>query len=440
LEAQLSIVDLHGFTLKFGATGTTSTLASGTIDIHGGTNGGVLEFTAGTFAWSGGNITDSGSNVNAANEYFQSDSGTTVSITISASVLGAQWKIKGNANDNSTADITVAHKANIVIYGSLGPGTLSLNTDTGFAVNNDGAGTMTNSGTLIKPSGSGTSAIGLVFSNTMTGNFTIQSGTVNLTASGGATSTGTTTLVAANLTVSGTYSVNAGSFNGSGTLTGNLSNNASVHPGPVGLPGTLTITGTYTQAAAKNLGIDIDASGNIGQIADFSSMTLAGSVTVTRNVNYTPSSGTLTFLQATSFTGDFATKTINNNSWVAGDGNPYHFVFQKNAQTYTLVVTPGAAPSSSSDPIPALEAFFLLTRGDGTNNSAASPMTLSAVSEQKQSAGPAVDFVFMQPTKAAMDTALVGATGDPPLDMRSDDGFRPAESPWQLREIPPSLE
>lgn len=95
------------------------------------------------------------------------------------------------------------------------------------------------------------------------------------------------------------------------------------------------------------MGIDIDANGNAGQLAVTQSVRLAGSLTVTRNVNWKPTSGTVTFL---TFNGnnntDFASETIRNNSWTVNNVT-YSYGFNPiGATSYNITVQGGggAAP------------------------------------------------------------------------------------------------
>jgi hypothetical protein len=409
-----SLIDLSGHEIQVGSNGpprSSSSLASGTIDL----NNGILALEGGDFNWSGGNITDSSNNINRTDAFdLINGANAVLNITGSAGILGAELLVGSGdtVNVNPSSDLTVAHKANIV-----NGGTITFQADKGFVVNADGAGTMTNNGTVQKTAGSGTTTIALAFTNTNT--FSIQSGTINLTASNPLQSSGVTTLGTAtangNLTVNGTYTlIGSSNLNGTGTITGNVSaGSATVHPGPSGSPGTLTITGNYSQGATSTLSINIDASGNIGNIPSFSTISLAGTCTVTRDVNYTPSSGSLTFLQGTSISGDFTVKTVTNNTWTSG-GNQYHFVFDKHSQSYTLDVTRGPggnAPTKKSVDTVLASAGLASAPSPSPAQGPASPFLASPELDS-----PSVDGVFATTASGQSSGGVAALTVSP--DMR----------------------
>jgi hypothetical protein len=57
------------------------------------------------------------------------------------------------------------------------------------------------------------------------------------------------------LTVQTTAQLRGGSLSGSGTITGSVSNNATLSPGAS--PGLLAITGTYTEGSGAHLQIEL---------------------------------------------------------------------------------------------------------------------------------------------------------------------------------------
>lgn len=101
-----------------------------------------------------------------------------------------------------------------------------------------------------------------------------------------------------------TVDIAGGTLSGSGTIDGNVSNDATVSPGD---PATLTIQGDYTQNAGDTLVIDIASA------TDFSMLDVSGEASLDGTVDfdfldgYVPGANTdFAFLQAGSVAGDFS--------------------------------------------------------------------------------------------------------------------------------------
>ncbi len=159
------------------------------------------------------------------------------------------------------------------------------------------------------------------------GTLVVQSGTLatnasvtnsaNVTVSSGATlsdmgatysqTAGTTTL-AGTLASNQTISIGGGILLGNGTVSGSLSNGGTVIPGnSTSSPGTLTVTGNYTQTSAGSLSVDLAgtvAGTGYSQLVVAGTAALAGGLMIA--VNYTPQSGdSYEIINAPALTGAF---------------------------------------------------------------------------------------------------------------------------------------
>src|SRR5262249_24032989 len=128
----------------------------------------------------------------------------------------------------------------------LPTGTLNLNADVGFGA--DTQATITNEGTFIKtsPSGTGTSTIVQPFTNT--GTVQINSGT--LAFPNGFTQTAGTTTIAAGATLHGDVALNGGILAGNGTVNGNVTGTGAI--GSTTTPGLLTVNGDVNLSGPLN--------------------------------------------------------------------------------------------------------------------------------------------------------------------------------------------
>lgn len=151
--------------------------------------------------------------------------------------------------------------------------------------------------------------------NAITGNGSaIQNGIGTLTLSGANTYTGPTEVAAGRLVVIGSITsnvtVNSGaSFGGTGTVTGDVTNNGFVRPDI----GTLNITGTYTQNADGTYQVEVTPSGQSDLIAITGNAVLnGGTVAVNADSGTYAKSMRYTILTATGgVTGTFAGVTSN---------------------------------------------------------------------------------------------------------------------------------
>ena len=239
-------------------SGTTTTLRL--VQGRGSLDGTATFAGAGRIDWQGGGLSGAITIANAG--------GLAITGTLQKSVNNV-----GGGSQPSVVEVDApvtfsggkAKQHNLLNIGSS-TFTVTRNTSVGNNTEING-GTLVNTGTLtLDPGSKGTvyTDPNLLFTNLQT--VTLVSGTV---ASNGsyAQAAGTTTL-AAGTTFAAPFAsrpltVNGGTLTGTGTVSGNVVNNAgTVDPG---IPssnkatGTLTVTGTYTQGAAGRLAVDIAA-------------------------------------------------------------------------------------------------------------------------------------------------------------------------------------
>ena len=240
-------------------TGGT-TISAGTLQIgNGGTTGSIV-----------GNVTD-----NAVLAFDRSDS-----VTFGGAISGT-----GSVVDLGTGILTLTGANTYTGGTTISAGTLqagsaaSFSPNSAFTVNsildlngfNNTIGSLSGNGTVLN-NGATTATLTAGNDNTNTtfggvlkdGTSVLQltkSGTGTFTLTGANTYTGTTTVNSGSLIVDGSIAsaqtlVNAGGFlGGHGTIGGNLVNNGIV--GQVNSPGTLTVSGNYTQNAGGTLRIGV---------------------------------------------------------------------------------------------------------------------------------------------------------------------------------------
>jgi uncharacterized repeat protein (TIGR01451 family) len=198
-----------------------------------------------------------------------------------------------------------------------------------------------NQGTFEKSAGSGTTNIDPPFTNS--GTTSALSGTMAFSSY--TQSAGTTTLGPGNITVTNPMAINGGTLNGAGTITGNV-NNSGGNVSPGNSPGTIAITGNYTQGSAGSMLIEL-AGTSAGQ---FDLLTVSGTVTLDGTLNvtllsFTPANGnTWAPLTFASRTGDFATKNLPT---FAGTHGSIVASYTPTQLTLTAVVTPQSTDLSA---------------------------------------------------------------------------------------------
>jgi len=274
-----------------------STISAGTLQLgNGGTSGSII-----------GNVTDNGilafdrsdaptfaGIISGLGSVTQIGPGTTIltgtntytgGTTISAGTLqlgngGTTGSITGNVTDNgilafdrSDAPTFAGVISGLGSLAQIGPGTTILtatNTYTGGTTISAGTLQLGNGGSSGSITGNVTDNGTLAFNRSDSVNFggvisgtgnVVKLGTGSLTLTGANSSTGSTTVNSGSLIVDGSTMsaqtlVNAGAFlGGHGTIGGNLVNSGTISQ--INSPGTLTVTGNYTQNPGGTLRIGV---------------------------------------------------------------------------------------------------------------------------------------------------------------------------------------
>lgn len=175
-------------------------------------------------------------------------------------------------------------------------------------VTSAGAPTIANSGTFQKSCCTGTTNIQPDLDNS--GAIKALSGTIEADGAFSQTA-GSTTLGPGNMTSSNIFNMSGGTLAGAGTFTGDV-NNSGGNVTPGSSPGTLTITGNYTQGSGGTMTIELagPAAGQFDQVNVSGGVTLDGTLDVSL-LSYTPANGTVfPVLTFASRTGDFAVKNL----------------------------------------------------------------------------------------------------------------------------------
>lgn len=207
--------------------------------------------------------------------------------------IGSQSTIHGGAGTVGAAGVGFVN--NGTIQSEIANQTINL---AGSNWSNSGTGTIRsiNAGRLASQgtwTSAGTITVDQSGQWTSTGAFTQTSGTVTFAA-------------LTTLTSTGLVDLQGGIFIGSGTITGNVRNAADLRPGSS--PGTLTMTGTYTQTASGTLRLEIGGP-SLGNdlVAISGQAVLAGNLKLSLVVGFTPTLGQsftlMTFAPLTTATG-----------------------------------------------------------------------------------------------------------------------------------------
>jgi hypothetical protein len=312
------------------------------LNLNAGALGGTGNLSvSGTMTWAGGTLSNTGTTTIAANTGILNLTGTN-----SPKQTGGTLAVAGTANFNAGLDIG----GNAVISVPAG-GKFNLNGDFSVAsVSIAGNSTFNNAGTVAKTAG--TSGTGGGFGSTVafTNTGTVTAGSGLLSFAGPYSQLGANSLTAlASGNIAGNLILNGGLLDGSGTITGNLTNGAIVKPG--NSPGAISISGNYAQTSAGTLNIELDGTGagqfsvlNIGATA-----TLGGTLNVTLGGGFVPAVGNafqiMTFTEGNGGT-NFATETgLSQGSVFLQPNlqptiNPFNLTL--NAITSTVTLTPNS--------------------------------------------------------------------------------------------------
>jgi uncharacterized repeat protein (TIGR01451 family) len=322
--------------------------AEGTVNITGPMNfsNGTLSGSGtmnvgGLFTWRGGSM--SGSGITNANGGMTLDSGpVTLTSERTLNNSGTATWTAGNINSGQGA-----------VFNNLASGTFDIQVDAALVYNQGGTATQfNNAGTLTKSAGAGTTTFsGVTFNNT--GTLNANSGTLNFTGTFSQT-TGLTLLNGGSVGTTTTLTYNGGTLGGTGTITGSLGNSAGLlRPGFT--PGTINITGDYTNGASGTVNVELGgltAGTQYDQITITGSATFAGTLNVTTIGGFTPALGnSFTIMTYASRTGTFS----NLNLPALGGGNQWSVLY--NPTSLVLTVSPPASAdlavtkTDSPDPV-----------------------------------------------------------------------------------------
>lgn len=192
-------------------------------------------------------------------------------------------------------------------------------------------------GTFQKSAGAGTTNVEPAFTND--GTLSAQIGTLSFDAL--TQNSGSITLGGGNIDVGTTLALNGGTLDGSGTITADV-NNSGGNVSPGNSPGTINITGNYTQGSTGTMTIELagTGAGQFDQVNVSGSATLDGTLNVSL-LSYTPNNGdTWPPLTFSSRTGDFAVKNLPTFNGTHGTIVPSY-------TPTSLVLTAAVTPQST---------------------------------------------------------------------------------------------
>ena len=269
---------VNGGTVIFNSVGP---LAPASLSFSSGTLAGSMPVTvAGPFNWTGGILGSAGSSL-----VVTANGGLTISGGVGKSCYGGAL-VNNGAGSWSGGTVTCYSTA---LFSNTPSGTLDLTADGSAFSQPTGSSSLANAGTLRKSAGSGTSTIGPAILN----NGLLQANIGTLSFTGPFLQNGgQTVLNGGNLTFTLTAQLRGGALSGAGTVTGSVSNNATVSPGAS--PGLLSITGNYSEGANAHLQIELGGTTpgtGYDQLSVGGTAKLAGTVDVSYWNGFTPAPG-----------------------------------------------------------------------------------------------------------------------------------------------------
>jgi len=296
---------ISGGTANFsnvGGSATTSalTLSSGTL------TGNSSVTVTGLFTWTGGTM--SGTGVVNANGGMSIPSGQPFLDTRTLNVSGA----------TAFGTTNVLFLQNGAVINNLAGSTWTLvnSNGNGIALNGGTTGTFNNAGTLLI-TGAGSSSIGVAFNNTGTVN--ANAGTLNFSGVYTQTS-GSTALNGGGIATNTLLNINGGTLAGTGTITGNVSIGSGGILSPGFTPGTINITGNYTQNSTGSYlaeigGLTAGTQYDQANLTGTGTATLGGTLNVSLLSGFVPATGnSFTILTCAATTacinGTFATTNL----------------------------------------------------------------------------------------------------------------------------------
>ncbi|MCP4040678.1 MAG: hypothetical protein GY731_01825, partial [Gammaproteobacteria bacterium] len=302
------------------------------LTLSGGNVQGAGQLTVnGAFNWSGGTLGGSGN----------------LFVSTTGALSGADDKVlSGTRTLTNGGVLTWSGTGDIVggapnIITNLGTGMFEIHNDQTIAV------TVNSAGTLTKSAGGGATT----FTSGVTNNGTVNANNGILRFLGGYTQVaGLTRLNGGGIDAAG-LNLNGGSLDGKGTVTGNVANNGGMVAAGAS-PGTLTISGDYTQGAGGSMSAEL---GGFAQGIDYDLLAITGVANLDGALNVDHWGGfngslgdQFDILTYGSVTGDFA--TINPPA-----GYDYQADSLATYYRLTVLATPavgGPTPPSPSPPPP----------------------------------------------------------------------------------------
>ncbi|HEV8199575.1 MAG TPA: MopE-related protein, partial [Candidatus Polarisedimenticolia bacterium] len=332
--------------------GTTLALTNGTLNLSSGESVTVVNFNE-----SGGTLTGSdivtASGASTWSGGFMGGVGTTtyngaLSLLGPTKVLngGRHLTTNGTTTWTGTGDIQTCQSGLACVIVNTGTWDIQNNQ----AINAAGGGTtaFVNSGTIKKTVGTGISGITSNFSTSSS--VQVTSGTLSFF--GGYTQTaGTTLLNGGALTSSSPLSIQGGTVQGTGTITGGMTSVAG-HVVPGQSPGLLTVAGNYIQQAQGSLDVEIGGTtagtqhDQLNVAATGGTATLGGRLNVALANGFVPSLGqTFTILNALSRTGTFASTSFPG----IGCGLTWAVSYTATTAVLTIVTDGPCCPDADND-------------------------------------------------------------------------------------------
>jgi len=343
----------------------TLSLATNVSAVHLNLNGGTLDgagvlTVAGSLEWTDGTMTGSGATSIAPGGSFHIGGS-------SLKILERRVNNAGNATWDGSGDILSGQGA---VFTNQAGASLTIASDQTWFFDSDGTQTQfdNQAGSAITKSGGGgtTTFSDLAFTNR--GTITAAAGTLNFHP-GFYQSAGVTRLAGGSLLSSGTFNLQGGVLDGTGTLTGSVLNAAQVKPGTS--PGKITIGGPYSQTTSGSFAVELNGlapGAEFDQLAVIGAVTVGGTLQV--SLGFAPPYGA-TFLIIDNdgsdavigaFTGlpEGATLQVGNTalsiSYAGGDGNDVVLIVPTPTPTSTptpsrtSTQTPTRTPTSTTTP------------------------------------------------------------------------------------------
>jgi len=294
-------VIVNGGTVVFIGTGT---VAPGLLAISSGSLLGNMTVTvSGSMTWTAGSLGSASSSLVVV-----ANGGVTFSGSAIKSFSGGTLLNNGAATW-SGGQITCINNA---LWSNAPTAMLDFQADGSAFGTFAGAPSMVNAGTLRKSAGSGTSSVGI--NSTNFGLVQVNTGTLRFDGNF-IQKSGQTVFNGGNYLFLNTAQLLGGSLQGSGAITGSVSNNAAVSPGAS--PGLISMTGNYSEGPNAHLAIELGGTTpgtGYDQLSVGGTATLRGSLDVSFVNGFVPAPGNVfTALVCNARSGVFTLNAPTNN-------------------------------------------------------------------------------------------------------------------------------